>query len=178
MMREIFLKKFRESRDRFDLYELSKEVAKRRYDIHLGQLSQQQLTNTSELTGVFGECILGKIIRIDPDFSDRICGDKYDFLTILGPLDVKTRESTFPAMLVKQSSIQDNYIYVCGQYFNKLVFFRGWSYGWETKKYDTVPMKSGMNHQHPHNQLRNMNDLFEQLDIPFRYKEDTRLVKI
>jgi len=170
-MRQKFLEIFRQSKDRFDLYELSKKVADRRYELHLGQASQLVITNTSELTGVFGECILGKIIKIDPDFSDRICGDDYDFLTILGPLDVKTRETKYPTMLIKVSSIKDNYIYVAGQYFDKRVIFQGWSYGRDTKKYKPIQMKSGLNYEHPYNQLNKMNDLFEQLGVSFRYKE-------
>lgn len=178
MMTEIFLKKFHDSQNRFDLYKLSKEVAKRRYELHFGQQSQLVLKNNSELIGIFGECIHGKIIKLDPDFSDRICGDKYDFLTILGPLDVKTRERPYSSMLIKESRIQDEYIYVAGEYFDKDVIFRGWSYGRETKKYKPIRMKSGMNHEHPYNQLNNMNDLFKQLGVSFRYEEDKILVKI
>jgi len=139
-------------------------VSKRRREIHKNHSSQRVLTPDYEEKGLLGELVFGEIIDIRADLSDRPSGDDYDFMTTLGPLDVKTSQTN--KLYVEAVKLKIPYIYVHGRFRHNNVVFKGWTTGRELVKKPTEISRFRINnYTMTESELRPMDELYNQLGI-------------
>lgn len=148
------------------LYKVACIIAKRRKEIHKNHLSQRVLSENYEEIGLMGELVFGEEIDSRADLSDKPSGDNYDFMTIAGPIDIKTSARS-NKLYVEIHKAKSNYIYVLGR-FNRHnnVVFKGWEWGHEMIKQPVEVSKFGIrNYTKLASKLRPMNELYKMLNI-------------
>lgn len=152
-----------------ELYTLAYIVAERRKEIHKNHLSQRVLSENYEEVGLMGELVFGEETNLRTDLSDRLSGDKYDFMTIAGPIDVKTSARS-NKLYVEAHKAKPNFIYVLGKFTNKNVTFKGWEWGYEMIKQPIEVSKFGIrNHTKLASRLRPMNELYKMLNVDIKH---------
>lgn len=142
------------------LYEFTCRAAKHRSELHNGQASQRKWTKNYESIGLMGELKFSVITGLDPDLSDRPGGDHYDFMSIAGPIDIKTR-SKIQGLPVERRKIKQNMIYVLGKFSFRDVVFKGWAYGYAIQKSKLRYFFDTPTYIKPMSQLRSMESLYE-----------------
>ncbi len=105
------------------------EIAKRRKDLHKNHASQRIYKKESEFIGILGECGFGFKINMEPDWSDRIGGDRYDFKIGDAFIDVKSTETRNGVSIRPEAYHKNrNFLYVmtrCNKETN-IVSIVGW----------------------------------------------------
>ncbi len=115
--------------------EKCKVIAKRRYELHKNHKSQTIYNKDSEFLGLLGESGFAILKNLKVDWSDKIGGDKYDFVIGNAFLDVKTTKDC-KGMYIKDKAYHLSpyfiYIFAIGKYIKSIspeISFIGWIKG-------------------------------------------------
>jgi len=149
-------------------WQIARGIARKWHELHVAAKNSTPRFFSDNLIedqiGIFGQLEFGKKYNMYVDLEGRVRGDRTDFPTVLGLLDVKTARSP-KNLLIKERDIGKSDLYVLGGFVMgpPRVYFLGWEYDFVMKE---MPRRAFgyeiISYYRPRQELRPMEE-FEKL---------------